>query len=86
MSTGSNVISLDGGVVIDTRTPDADVISCLKALLERAEAGELNGIACVVRYYDRSHGWERQGLVSVAMVGELEMLKARVIKALAEQE
>lgn len=47
----------------EPRVPNATLIACLKDILQKAESGEVTGIACVMSYDD--------GMASYSLVGQV---------------
>lgn len=67
----SNVVSLNGAPVENVRAPDPEVIKELRWLLAAAEAGEVNGIAYAVHYFDGTSGNRWVGHLTRREVGAL---------------
>lgn len=78
----SQVVSLNGEI-IDHRKANADVVDVLKSLLEMAKSGEIVGIAAVAVCHDDGTWMRRAGLQNLAMLGRVEVMKARITEDLS---
>jgi hypothetical protein len=67
----SNVVGLRGQAVVDHRVAREEVVAECRDLLERAEAGEIIGVAGVMLYSDESTGYIDAGVATYSMVGRL---------------
>lgn len=73
------VVGMYGGPVIDPRVPEEETIAALEALLERARAGEIQGIAAVVSYHDGAAGQHVCGhVVTSRILGEIQVMSGRI--------
>ena len=55
------------------RVPNASLIECLKDILQKAESGEITGVACVMAYDDGMASYSLVGQVGgFSMVGALQ--------------
>ena len=84
--TKSNVVGLRGIVPSNGKAVDDDVVKMLKDLLERAESGEINGIACALHYYDELSNRCYTGAISFGMIGRLFELQTNLLADLQEPE
>jgi hypothetical protein len=74
-----NVVRLTGGAVMQG-IPNARCIEALRDLLERAEAGEVVGIACAVMHGDALASYRVCGTVGgYSMLGAAECVKAHLV-------
>jgi len=75
----SKVVTINGGEAADPRSPRQDVIEELKDLLQRAEAGEIVGVAVVSYYWDGGVAPQINGITDTyKMAGALQMLVGRL--------
>lgn len=75
------VVTLHGNTAPDPRVPDPDTIAVIEDLLERAEAGEIQGVAAVVAYHDESAGQFAGGhVVTTRALGEIQLMSARIVR------
>lgn len=73
-----NVTSLHGAQV-EGGQPNAGCIAKLQELLERAEAGEITGIACASLHGDNTASYTIAGLVGpYSLLGAVDMSKAEL--------
>jgi hypothetical protein len=82
MGGDMTVVSLHGGPVLQLAEKQADVINHLEKMLEMANSGKLQSIACCVQYDDELVGHFRSGIISTRLVGEIECMKFSIVKAL----
>jgi hypothetical protein len=71
----ANVISLNGG---PTGLPERNenAVTTLKNLLEKAEAGEVVGVAIAAMHCDNSGGWSIGGFIGgYSLLGAIEVMK-----------
>lgn len=82
----AQVVTIDGLPLASPGDPDEEVVAQLEALLERARNGEVVAVSIVHSNADGSTGWVQFGtsLNTLAMIGELERLKARMLASLEE--
>lgn len=82
-------MSDEAGKIIGLRTgqplpppgePHEGTVALLKDMLERAESGEITGVAMAVMYKDGATQFAYDGLVnSPAVVGKIEIMKQDII-------
>lgn len=82
----SNVFALNGHPINPPGVPNPEVVQILKDALERAEAGDLQGIALIGICADDATMWKLCGLVSRGLVGTLEVAKFHLLHALASDD
>lgn len=76
----TNVVSLNGGPT-GVPTPNQNAIQVLRMLLDKAEAGEIVGVAAAALHYDHLASWQMGGLVgSFGLVGAIEVMRADLVQ------
>lgn len=70
------------GDVIDLRQANENVVLRLRELLERAESGEIIGLAAVSIYYDLATSHCTVGAVGVKALGEITLMAQEIGKSL----
>ncbi len=81
----AKVVSLRGEAYGQPGEVNAFVVKELEWLLEAAKAGQVNGLAFVSHWADKSGvGHCHAGHVSYSMVGKLELLKSQMLRTLSE--
>ena len=80
----SNIVNLKGTSLACPGYPDKSVIERLKWVLERAEAGEVTGIAYAVLHFDNAVSDGFAGARSIMLVGSIEAMKYRLLKDMNE--
>lgn len=70
----------DGPPIRHPGNPDPDVVATLEELLEMARAGEINGIAFAVHYFDDAANDRYVGECSSKTVGRLFGLMSRIAR------
>ena len=78
MAAESKVVSLTGAEVIPPGTVRPELVAELESLLEMAKSGEIEGIAAAVLYRDDCTTFRLKGRMSRALIGVIEMMKARI--------
>lgn len=78
----SKVVSLYGSTVIYDTTPNKDVVETLRDLLQRAESGNINGIAVAVHLSDETSMQYFNGTHSYSIIGRLHSLQDRILELL----
>ena len=78
----SNVVGLRGHVPSQVGVINDGVVELLKDLLERAEAGELNGIAVAMHYNDGTSNRCFSGAISYNQFGRLFELQTLLLAEL----
>lgn len=78
--TAPKVVGLRGAPVADGRTPDPKLVAELKNLLERAESGEIVGLAAVFQYWDDATGSSLTGIHGYSMIGRMERVKRHILR------
>lgn len=71
----------DGDLVAFPTGPNPDVVERLEELLRDAKAGEITAIAYAADYRNMFAG-SFVGVGTLAMIGELRILEARVVEAI----
>lgn len=69
------VVSMTGNPIRSPGEPNPDIISAAKDLLERAENGNIKGIAIVMMHHDDACSYQAIGTKGYSMVGAIEHLK-----------
>lgn len=59
----SKIVSLAGDPLPDNREPQQQLVAYLREVLEKAESGEIQGVALVHLDYDRTANWAVAGLI-----------------------
>lgn len=72
------VVSLRGEGIPASGEPDPAVVKAAELILERARAGEIDGLAYVERHIDMSTSSGNAGFYSMAVAGELLWLAGHV--------
>lgn len=81
----SNVVSIDGGDIVDDREPNEHAVGTLENLLELARSGELVGVAVVCSFFDGTGQIVRSGKCDpVPVVGRLHQLAFDILRATAD--
>ena len=80
--TAGNIVTLGG---VDLDEANKAVISELEYLLEKASAGDIDGIAYAVSYIEGSTSSNRKGVTSNSLIGSLGRIKAHLIAEMAEE-
>ena len=80
----AELYNIDGSYRGEAGQPDPDVIEHLEKLMERAQAGEIVGIAYAFEWIDGSIGSARAGEQSARLVGALECIKIALANAVNE--
>ena len=73
------VVNLHGHPIKHSIEPDVAVVKMLKDLLERAERGNITGIAVAVHFNDETSGQSYAGTHSYSVVGRLHSLQAAIL-------
>lgn len=76
------IVSLKGLPIKGELKSDPYVIAELEDMLDLAKSGKLVGIAVALEYFDAETGQRKVGVVSHAMIGRMEFLKARILEDL----
>jgi hypothetical protein len=79
----SNIVPIHEGISPNIPSPDAECVEQLRWALERAEAGEINGIAFVCHYSDGSSCDAYGGTIGFNVIGRLAHLQRRLLDAMA---
>lgn len=75
----AEVIGINGHVSHQSRQPSQPLIETLQDWLDRAQAGELQGVAIASLFADNSAAWTIVGRVGgLQMLGALDMCKAEL--------
>lgn len=82
--TEAKVVRLDGSCVPVGPEPQPDVIHELETLLQLARDGQIHGFAAALCWADETSGHVRVGVLSMAQVGQLQMLGWKILKGLQE--
>jgi hypothetical protein len=80
MKADAKIVNLFGETS-DPRIASNDVVALLDDKLEKAEAGEIVGLAVAFCYFDGSVGREMAGMIPSALVGSLYHLLDDAVKA-----
>ena len=67
--TDRNVTSLRGGPILNDRTPASGVIKALECALERAQAGDIQGIVLAQHHADGTASYQIGGFTSYVLIG-----------------
>lgn len=82
-----DVIVLGGGQAIEVGEPNANLVSLLKSLLERAEAGDLQGIACGFMHRDGSCSWETiTTAATYGLVGATQTAAQAIVACIIQED
>jgi hypothetical protein len=76
------VVGIKGQPVVDPRQPDENAIAGAEWLLEQCKSGEVSGFAIVVGYSDSATGKMKAGVMTVSMLGRLEIMKMDIVQDL----
>ena len=77
-SCGPKVASLHGGQVAGGK-PNDGCVAKLKELLERAEAGDITGIACATLHSDNTASYSIAGLIGpYSLLGASDMARSEL--------
>jgi hypothetical protein len=78
----AKVYNISTGDIIDGRKINADMVSILEDLLERARSGEIVSIACAYTYHDNSASQRLAGMASFQLLGALHKAASTLNAAL----
>jgi hypothetical protein len=81
----SNIRTISGVPFSDGRTPQPSVVQTLEELLEKAKAGEIDGVFAAVRFFDGGTSRRLAGVSSPAIIGEVALLQYRLTADFDEQ-
>lgn len=80
MDEPNKVVSLRGDPVCLPGEPRPNLIEALESALEMARSGEIVGMAVAFVHADKATSTMRFGSLTRSLIGELEMLKSRLVE------
>lgn len=79
MADGAKVVSLTGEALVAPGEVRPKVVGLAEKILERALAGDLQGLAVVMYHADETFSYVKEGDHRFGMIGALEHLKHEMI-------